>query len=118
MSQTTTDADVIIIGSGVMGGLLATRLLQAGKSVIIVEAGPRVTRQEIVERFRNSPFKMSLTNMKLQGVGSPYPDLPYVPSTYGDYLQQVGPVKYPTKYLRVVGGTTWHFGSALANDPK
>ncbi|KFD22359.1 MULTISPECIES: GMC family oxidoreductase [Tatumella] len=113
MSQTTTDADVIIIGSGVMGGLLATRLLQAGKSVIIVEAGPRVTRQEIVERFRNSPFKMSLTNMKLQGVGSPYPDLPYVPSTYGDYLQQVGPVKYPTKYLRVVGGTTWHFGSAL-----
>lgn len=113
MSQTTTDADVIIIGSGVMGGLLATRLRKAGKSVLIVEAGPRVTRQEIVERFRNSPFKMSLTNMKLQGVGSPYPDLPYVPSTYGDYLQQVGPIKYPTKYLRVVGGTTWHFGSAL-----
>ncbi len=113
MSQNNVDADVIIIGSGVMGGLLATQLSAAGKSVIIVEAGPRITRQEIVDRFRNSPFKMSLTNMKLQGVGSPYPDLPHVPSTYGNYLQQVGPVKYPTKYLRVVGGTTWHFGSAL-----
>lgn len=107
------DADVIIIGSGVMGGLVATQLAKAGKSVIIVEAGPRIKRQDIVERFRNSPFKMSLTNMKLQGVGSPYPDLPHVPSTYGEYLQQTGPVKYPTKYLRVVGGTTWHFGSAL-----
>ncbi|MEI2264598.1 GMC family oxidoreductase [Erwinia sp. CGal63] len=107
------DADVIVIGSGVMGGLVATQLAKAGKSVIILEAGPRVKRQEIVERFRNSPFKMSLTNMKLQGVGSPYPDLPHVPSTYGEYLQQTGPVKYPTKYLRVVGGTTWHFGSAL-----
>ncbi|MBV4366636.1 GMC family oxidoreductase [Erwinia sp. BNK-24-b] len=107
------DADVIVIGSGVMGGLVATQLAKAGKSVIIVEAGPRIKRQDIVERFRNSPFKMSLTNMKLQGVGSPYPDLPHVPSTYGDYLQQSGPVKYPTKYLRVVGGTTWHFGSAL-----
>ncbi|WP_342755432.1 GMC family oxidoreductase [Pantoea sp. MBD-2R] len=107
------DADVVIIGSGVMGGLVATELAKAGKSVIIVEAGPRIKRQEIVERFRNSPFKMSLTNMKLQGVGSPYPDLPHVPSTYGEYLQQTGPVKYPTKYLRVVGGTTWHFGSAL-----
>ncbi|MGO4611473.1 FAD-dependent oxidoreductase, partial [Variovorax sp. 2RAF20] len=59
------DADVIVIGSGVMGGLVATQLAKAGKSVIIVEAGPRVKRQEIVERFRNSPFKMSLTNMKL-----------------------------------------------------
>ncbi|MFZ4215803.1 choline dehydrogenase, partial [Pantoea endophytica] len=113
MSAQKVDADVIIIGSGVMGGLIACQMAKAGKSVIILEAGPRVSRQEIVERFRNSPFKMSLTNIKLQGVGSPYPNPPHIPSTYGDYLQQVGPVKYPTKYLRVVGGTTWHFGSAL-----
>ena len=113
MNRPNVDADVIIIGSGVMGGLIATQLAKAGKSVIILEAGPRVSRQEIVERFRNSPYKMSLTNMKLQGVGSPYPNPPHIPSTYGDYLQQVGPVKYATKYLRVVGGTTWHFGSAL-----
>ncbi|MFJ1299337.1 GMC family oxidoreductase [Pseudomonadota bacterium AL_CKDN230030165-1A_HGKHYDSX7] len=107
------DSDVVIIGSGVMGALVASRLARAGKSVTILEAGPRVTRPEIVERFRNAPVKLSLTNIKLQGAGSPFPNPPHIPSTYGDYLQQVGPVKYPTKYLRVVGGTTWHFGSAL-----
>lgn len=113
MSNKPVDADVIVIGSGVMGGLVAHQLAKAGKSVIIIEAGPRVKREEIVERFRDAPMKMSLTNMKLQGAGSPYPNPPHIPSTYGPYLQQMGPIKYPTKYLRVVGGTTWHFGSAL-----
>lgn len=107
------DNDVLIIGSGVMGALIASRLARAGKAVTVLEAGPRVTRGEIVERFRNAPIKLSLTNIKLQGAGSPFPNPPHIPSTYGDYLQQTGPVKYPTKYLRVVGGTTWHFGSAL-----
>ncbi|CAN5146925.1 GMC family oxidoreductase [soil metagenome] len=107
------DADLIVIGSGVMGGVIAARLAKAGKSVIIMEAGPRVTRAEIVETFRNAPVKLSLTNTKLQGAGSPFPNPPHIPSTYGKYLEQTGPVSYPTKYLRVVGGTTWHFGSAL-----
>ncbi|WP_206001747.1 GMC family oxidoreductase [Paraburkholderia aromaticivorans] len=109
----TYDADLIVIGSGVMGGLIASAVAQSGKSVIVLEAGPRVKRREILERYRNSPVKMSLTNMKLQGAGSPYPNLPYAPTTYGDYLEQTGPVRYNTNYLRVVGGTTWHFGSAL-----
>jgi len=107
------DADVVVIGSGVSGGLVAAGLARAGKSVIILEAGPRVNRREVVETFRNAPIKLSLANMKLQGAGSPFPNPPYAPSTYGDYLQQTGPVPYKTAYLRVVGGTTWHFGSAL-----
>ena len=113
MSSDQFDADVVIIGSGVMGGLIATGLAKANKSVIVLEAGPRVNRRDIVETFRNAPVKLSLANAKLQGAGSPYPSLPHAPSTYGDYLQQVGPVKYNTSYLRVVGGTTWHFGSSL-----
>ncbi|SEK38396.1 Choline dehydrogenase [Roseateles sp. YR242] len=107
------DADLIVIGSGVMGGLIASRIAKAGKSVIILEAGPRVRRADVVETFRNAPVKLSLANMKLQGAGSPFPNPPHIPSTYGPYLRQTGPVAYPTKYLRVVGGTTWHFGSAL-----
>ncbi|WP_347557217.1 GMC family oxidoreductase [Robbsia sp. KACC 23696] len=107
------DADVIVIGSGVSGGLVASGLAKAGKSVVILEAGPRVNRREVVETFRNAPVKLSLANMKLQGAGSPFPSMPYAPSTYGDYLEQTGPVPYKTAYLRVVGGTTWHFGSAL-----
>lgn len=107
------DADLIVIGSGVSGGLVASAVAKAGKSVIVLEAGPRVKRADIVETFRNAPVKLSLANMKLQGAGSPFPNLPHAPSTYGDYLEQTGPVKYGTAYLRVVGGTTWHFGSAL-----
>jgi choline dehydrogenase-like flavoprotein len=107
------DADVIVIGSGVSGGLVASGLAKGGKSVIILEAGPRVNRRDVVETFRNAPVKLSLANMKLQGAGSPFPSMPYAPSTYGDYLEQTGPVPYKTAYLRVVGGTTWHFGSAL-----
>ena len=113
MSTDSFDADLIVIGSGVMGGLIASTVAKAGRSVIVLEAGPRVRRSEIVETFRNAPVKLSLANVKLQGAGSPYPSLPHAPSTYGSYLQQVGPVPYNTSYLRVVGGTTWHFGSAL-----
>ncbi|MDO1583364.1 GMC family oxidoreductase [Rhizobium oryzicola] len=113
MANDSYDADLIVIGSGVMGGLVAASLAKAGKKVIILEAGPRVDRREIVETFRNAPVKLSLANAKLQGAGSPFPSLPHAPSTYGDYLQYEGPVKYNTSYLRVVGGTTWHFGSAL-----
>lgn len=113
MSTENLHADVVIVGSGVSGALIGSQLAKAGKSVIILEAGPRVKRRDIVETYRNAPVKLSLANMKLQGAGSPFPSMPYAPSTYGDYLEQKGPVKYNTSYLRVVGGTTWHFGSAL-----
>ena len=113
MSTESLHADVVIVGSGISGGLIGAQLAKAGKSVLILEAGPRVKRNEIVETYRSSPVKLSLANAKLQGAGSPFPSMPYAPSTYGDYLEQNGPVKYNTSYLRVVGGTTWHFGSAL-----
>ncbi|GBR55852.1 GMC family oxidoreductase [Gluconobacter sphaericus] len=113
MSTENLHADVVIVGSGVCGALIGAQLAKAGKSVLILEAGPRVKRRDIVETYRDAPVKLSLANMKLQGAGSPFPSLPHAPSTYGDYLEQKGPVKYNTSYLRVVGGTTWHFGSAL-----
>lgn len=113
MSTENLHADVVIVGSGISGGLIGAQLAKAGKSVLILEAGPRVKRNEIVETYRSSPVKLSLANAKLQGAGSPFPNMLYAPSTYGDYLEQNGPVKYNTSYLRVVGGTTWHFGSAL-----
>ena len=93
MANDAYDADLIVIGSGVMGGIIANSLAKAGKKVIVLEAGPRVDRRDIVETFRNAPVKLSLANAKLQGAGSPFPSLPHAPSTYGDYLQQVGPVK-------------------------
>lgn len=90
MSTENLHADVVIVGSGVSGALIGSQLAKAGKSVIILEAGPRVKRRDIVETYRNAPVKLSLANMKLQGAGSPFPSMPYAPSTYGDYLEQKG----------------------------
>ena len=50
-----TSADFVVIGSGIIGSLTARKLAKAGASVLILEAGPRVTRGELVARFRNSP---------------------------------------------------------------
>nr|WP_210309691.1 FAD-dependent oxidoreductase [Ochrobactrum sp. Marseille-Q0166] len=67
MANDAYDADLIVIGSGVMGGIIASSLAKAGKKVIVLEAGPRLDRRDIVETFRNAPVKLSLANAKLQG---------------------------------------------------
>ena len=51
-------ADVVIVGTGVVGVAIAEQLLDAGISVLMLEAGPRVTRAEIVENFRNLPLAL------------------------------------------------------------
>jgi choline dehydrogenase-like flavoprotein len=40
------DADVVIIGSGVAGSLIAWRLAEAKLKALILEAGPRIDRVE------------------------------------------------------------------------
>lgn len=116
MAGSTFDADVIVIGSGVTGALTAYELAKAGKSVIILEAGDRVERWKAVEKYRSLPDKSIANN-------SPYPNLDWAPNPIGGkYLEQKGPVRYGTTYVRMVGGTTWHWDSAtwrlLPNDFK
>jgi len=101
-------ADFVVIGSGIIGALTALKLLKQGASVVILEAGPRVNRGQIVARFRNSPRKGDWM--------SPYPSVPsaphpiYQPKDSG-YLVQAGPYPYPAEYIRQVGGTTWHWAA-------
>jgi glucose dehydrogenase len=52
------EADVIIVGSGISGALLAARLSQAGVKVAILEAGVRVDRAEATQRFWNAPIRV------------------------------------------------------------
>lgn len=117
--STTYDADVIVVGSGVLGSVAAHSLVTAGKSVIILEAGPRVPRWKIVENYRNRPDKLDYN--------APYPDQPWAPKSSGgpyadDYLQNVGPFVLKPGMLRLVGGTTWHYAGAawryIPNDFK
>ncbi|MDW5441308.1 GMC family oxidoreductase [Polaromonas sp. SM01] len=101
-------ADFVVIGSGILGSITAQHFLKRGASVLILEVGPRVTRDEIVVRFRNSPRKSDWM--------SPYPPAPWAPHPVyqpkdDGYLVQAGPYPYPAEYIRVVGGTSWHWAA-------
>lgn len=119
MASEIYDADVIVIGSGVMGSLAANKLAQKGKSVIILEAGKRMPRWKIVDSFRNNGNVSSNAGNRNQ----PYPNEPWAPTSFvPNYITNTGSVEYVPGMLRIVGGTTWHWGGAcwrfLPNDFK
>ncbi len=98
-------ADVVIVGSGVAGSLVAHRLAQKGLKVIILEAGPRIDRGKALATFMNAPIKHHQ---------SPYPAARHAPHPGLDidstpYIIEKGSHKYDTLYVRGVGGTTWHW---------
>jgi choline dehydrogenase-like flavoprotein len=45
------EADVIVVGAGISGALLAAKLSQAGVKVAILEAGATVDRGAAIQRF-------------------------------------------------------------------
>ena len=59
--------DVVIVGSGVCGSMVATRLASKGVKVRILEAGPRVKRLEALAHYRAALIKVP---------ESPYPNAP------------------------------------------
>lgn len=69
--STNKEYDVLIVGSGIAGAIVAYKLGQAGKKVLIIEAGPKIPadRSQYMETF----FK---ANAKT-------PESPYPPSTQG-----------------------------------
>jgi len=98
------DADVVVVGAGVAGALVASRLAAAGVKVIVLEAGPRVDRGHAVIQFYDALVKVP---------ECAYPNAAYAPHPRSDdldfYYVQTGPEKFASTYLRQVGGTTWHF---------
>lgn len=100
------DTDVLVVGAGMAGNMVAHRLAAQGLSVTILEAGPRISRWQIVEAFRNGTDKGDFM-------------APYVASSHadqgtvtGDYIVQRGAYPYQVQYIRAVGGTTWHWAAA------
>ena len=101
-------ADYVIVGAGIIGAMLAAKLAKTGASVLMLEAGAHVTRGEIVGRFRNSPRRSDWM--------SPYPSLDTAPHPIyqpqdNNYLVQAGPYPYKAEYIRMVGGTSWHWAA-------
>ena len=132
--------DVVIVGSGIAGCVMAKTLTQAGKNVLLLEAGLQaginldkngnfLNYMDYLETFYKADIKVP---------NSPYPNLPDArsvdvsdivvplspstgPTTKG-YLVQAGPLAFASDCYRGPGGTTLHWlGSTprlLPNDLK
>lgn len=110
--------DVIIIGGGVAGGIMANELAKSGHKVLILEAGPEgPPRIDLVGNYLNSLNK---------SLGSPYkrPDEiskapiedPPNPSYYVQDQTQTDKNRFfKSTYERRIGGSTWHW---LGNCPR
>jgi choline dehydrogenase-like flavoprotein len=104
MAESIHEADVVVVGAGIAGGHAAFRLAGKGVRVLVLEAGPQLSRNEAVETFVASTSK---------GPNAPYPPVPYAPHpTDGDpdaFYVQAGPDQFVGSYTRILGGTTWHW---------
>jgi glucose dehydrogenase len=110
----TLDAEVVIVGSGVAGSLIAWRLAESKVKTLILEAGPRIDR---VQAFR------SFLDAREKNLFAPYPSAPHAPTPRrngpNDYYVNSGPDIFRGTYTRAVGGATWHWaGSALRYRPN
>lgn len=108
------EADVVIVGAGVAGSLIAWQLALAGATVVVLESGPWVDRGKGVERYRAAVAKTP---------ESPYEDLDWAPRptvvALDQYYEQVGKDFFQSTYERRVGGTTWHWqGTAMRFVPN
>lgn len=109
--------DVVIVGAGVIGGLLASKLAGSGTRVLLVEAGPRDDdRFAMLERYVRAPRK---------SMGAPYrtdEGTAHAPSPDGpdDYYDHAGsPDRFKATYQRLAGGSTWHWrGNAPRHVPN
>ena len=112
--MTAIEADVIIVGAGFAGALLADRLAARGIGAAVLEAGPRVNRGGAFRKFLDAAAKTP---------ESPYERLPEAefPDTLdsGHWYRQAGPDVFKSTYLKAVGGTSWHWlGTCLRYLPS
>lgn len=134
--------DIIIVGAGIVGSILANKLGQAGVKVLLIEAGDTLyfdpktgadQRQPLLDRYYEATARVP---------NSPYPNLRWAPmpfvDTLGDDQYYYGPAynspdapepqpekpkggsygRFSTTYTRIVGGTTYHWlGTCLRYVP-
>ncbi len=98
-------AEVVIVGAGIAGSLAAAGLAAKGIDTLVLDAGPRITRGQALRTYYAAPDRGKPT--------ASYPDTAYAPHPRtgepDGYFVQAGPEPFGTTYLRVVGGTTWHW---------
>ena len=108
------DFDVVVVGAGIAGAMVAERLSLAGARVLILEAGSRnPSRAQMVGAYAIAPTK---------GLHTPYTNPESdakapSPNSSSSYYDQPPPphTQYESTYERRTGGTTWHW---LGHTPR
>ncbi len=113
-AATEPEYDAVIVGSGIVGSILAFKLVKAGKRVLIIEAG-------VESRNRRATYTQKFHLAGIPDPESPYPDdnrnaprpITHIDTTKldntGAYWIQKGPQPFSSCYERQTGGTTWHW---------
>src|SRR5260370_21884513 len=86
---------VLIIGSGAGGGTLGNELAQKGIRTLILEAGPRIEREQHIDDERQSFAQLTWLDRR---------------TTSGSWQIAKDSPNFPAWVCKVVGGTTVHWG--------
>jgi choline dehydrogenase-like flavoprotein len=111
--------DVVVVGSGISGAIIANELSRAGKAVLILEAGVGEDRSlEEYEAFLTRFYAAAVKDNQspyAPNANAPMPRSsdavriwPGQPDS-STYLVRNGPVATDSTYTRVLGGTTLHW---------
>ncbi len=120
--------DVVVVGSGIAGSVLAKVLTQAGKQVLLMEAGLQagIALQPEINYRNYQKYLNTFYSTTINATNTPYPTITdaqsidvlqiqaQTPYTEG-YLVQLGPLPFASDCLRAPGGTTLHW---LGNVPR
>lgn len=131
---TLTDAlektyDVVIVGGGISGALVAKKLTQAKKRCLILEAGEGMgnsyegylkfldTYHQAIAKIPNAPYPVN-PNAPEPLVTDTRRIEPGKPDDVG-YFVQYGPLPFASSYTRYLGGTSLHWlGTSLRMLPE
>ena len=116
--------DAVIVGGGIVGAIVARILSEAGKRVLILEAG-------IEGAMKPATYESYLQTLYTEGgvrglpngpypynAAAPSPGMPFDPTHTGYYDQQTSSW-FLSDYLRMLGGTTLHWqGTSLRMVPN
>lgn len=116
MTTVAPKFDVLIVGAGVTGALVAARMAEKGVRVLVLDAGPppgdRVEKvgryARAAEKIPSAPYDDPSTTLH-----APYPRV--IDGRDNGHYLQTGPDKFSSTYQRLGGGSTWHW---LGNAPR
>lgn len=115
--------DVVIVGAGISGAIIAHEAASAGLSVLVLEAGTDQARtfhgyREQLHEFYGAAFKTPEAPYPFNP-NSPEPDIPGLPTPGAGYFDEGGKIPFGSTYARTAGGTTLHWlGTCLRMLPE